>query len=312
MTACVRGCMTARTHLADCMDTTACRGCTPRPAEHGVMCTPCHGRLVRSLYTAPDVVQHLLDVGTGSTPAGETITGSRERPTLIPAATETADEIHAALASWVRVVLEEHPDDLTGPSTKGQRVTEHTMRVITSAGWLVGCGDCTGLDSLAGGPRSVTSSRAARVAATTHYDLHPEHVVSFALDADRTWHVCPRPADVAGLAYGADAGPTYAAAAWLRTHLGWIERQEWVGELLEETASRNAQALARWPREERSRRIPGAPCPTCDRLTLIYHPPTVAGADVTVQCEHTECGVILGERDWPEFVQRYDLQEGAA
>ncbi len=47
---CIRGCVRARAHLADC--DRDCRGCMPRDAEHGWLCYGCHKRLVNLLENA--------------------------------------------------------------------------------------------------------------------------------------------------------------------------------------------------------------------------------------------------------------------
>lgn len=65
---CVRGCTVARRHLAACEDRDACWGCQPRTAEHGLLCYPCHSRLVNLLEVAAGQVL-LLRVMAGH--AGE-------------------------------------------------------------------------------------------------------------------------------------------------------------------------------------------------------------------------------------------------
>lgn len=51
--ACARGCSMYRRHKVDCEDQEKCRGCLPRRATHGHLCTPCHNRLQLMLTDAP-------------------------------------------------------------------------------------------------------------------------------------------------------------------------------------------------------------------------------------------------------------------
>ena len=65
MTACARGCTTARRHASDC-DDRDCPGCRPRTAEYGQLCYPCHKRLLDMLATAPGQAS-LLATNKGDT-----------------------------------------------------------------------------------------------------------------------------------------------------------------------------------------------------------------------------------------------------
>lgn len=70
--ACVRGCTVVHRHVTDC-DPAECRGCEPREARHGLLCSPCHERLRMMLTDAPTVEAWLTANlgGSGSNAAKE-------------------------------------------------------------------------------------------------------------------------------------------------------------------------------------------------------------------------------------------------
>lgn len=250
-TACVSGCGQRGEHTDNCPDPAECWGCLPRPAEYGTLCMPCHGRLTRNLYSAPDLVTHLrtllepalIQQGDGM-PHGES-----ELPIPVNAgAIDAADEIHAQLASWVMLVLEEHPAGLAGPSVAGSRLTVPTTRSYVNS----------------------DGTRETKYLAPVVVGLKP----TAADDATRQF------------------------AQWLLNQQTWIEDQEWAAEMLRDLGTTIATNRARYPADERSRRIPDLPCRNCQRMSLSYHPPTVAGADFLVQCEHHACSAIIPENLW--------------
>lgn len=53
---CARGCILRDQHEPTCEDRDRCRGCIPRRASNGLLCFPCHRRLLETLLAAP--VQH--------------------------------------------------------------------------------------------------------------------------------------------------------------------------------------------------------------------------------------------------------------
>ena len=119
MSACVSGCTIRDQHLADCDGTALgrggelmeCRGCLPRPAEVGVLCERCWGRLQSLVRTMPSTVEHLLEVAgqvLASRPGGG---GGRRAPgsrCLVPEASVMADELHSVLAAWCKEVAQEN------------------------------------------------------------------------------------------------------------------------------------------------------------------------------------------------------------
>lgn len=96
-----------------------CRGCLPRPAEHGTLCPTCWTRLNGDIVDTPDLLAHLRHIGrpnAGHQAGGDgRNTGDPAKRTIIPAAWLDEDEIANELTSWAHVIIETHPATLTGP-----------------------------------------------------------------------------------------------------------------------------------------------------------------------------------------------------
>lgn len=114
MTACIRGCITARRHLSDCA-TDTCRGCQPRHADSGLLCWSCHRRLQLMLIDAPDVDRWLAANASGGQMrirqdwerrSGET---SVRAEAILDQRYELSDRI-AAMVEWTCTTF-----DLNGP-----------------------------------------------------------------------------------------------------------------------------------------------------------------------------------------------------
>lgn len=145
LSVCVSGCTVRDRHRTDCPCTGDhdrdhdghCRGCQPRAAEYGRLCPWCWQRLNADVVDAPELVRHLramalphagrrgYDASTGHGDPAET--------PILSAAIDTADEIHAMLASWAHLVLDEHPDgdQMRGPDETGTVRTE-TVAILDS------------------------------------------------------------------------------------------------------------------------------------------------------------------------------------
>lgn len=137
---CIVGCTVERRHGAEC-DDKGCRGCQPRSADlpHAV-CFQCLTRLAQALAKTPDIAAHLssnIEPGAAPERGDETHTkgASAPAPMNLDAAAD-ADELHAVLASWVLLILEEHPDKLHGPGWDGSDVRPASKRT-TSWGAVV-------------------------------------------------------------------------------------------------------------------------------------------------------------------------------
>jgi len=150
ITYCGTGCTTRGAHVSDECDP-ACKGCAPRTANHGTLCDWCHGRLTTDLTSAPSIVHHLRELGrpyaAAAPPTDQRNYRDPSEGTVRPSEWDAADELHAMLASWVRLTLEEHPNGatMTGPDAKGSTLTLYgatvgvtdahaTLRLVT---WLL-------------------------------------------------------------------------------------------------------------------------------------------------------------------------------
>lgn len=121
---CATGCTTRGQHATAC-ETDTCTGCLPRPATTGNLCHWCYRQLTERLAAAPDLVRHLRDIGAPHAhiaPPSDTRTYTDPAEgTVLPAAWTAADELHAMLASWALLILEEHPQGhaMVGPNEVG-------------------------------------------------------------------------------------------------------------------------------------------------------------------------------------------------
>lgn len=124
MTACATGCRLTGQHQPAC-DGQDCRGCLPRPAEHGTLCQWCWTRLTRAIADAPAVVAHLYLTAADSLDASASpLTDdppTRTDPaidTVLPPAWLDADELTSIIESWAHVIIEEHPaQPMRGPQS---------------------------------------------------------------------------------------------------------------------------------------------------------------------------------------------------
>lgn len=121
MTACLTGCTSFGAHKPGC-DEEECRGCVPREASEGGLCGRCWGNLQRDIRTAPSIVDWIREHVEPSSQWGERInSGDVDAPApLSVTAVADADELHACLASWALLILEEHPARLVGPRVERQ------------------------------------------------------------------------------------------------------------------------------------------------------------------------------------------------
>lgn len=124
---CASGCTKLGVHLPSCdgpeTGDGGCRGCMPREATDGRLCGRCWGNLQRDVRTAPSIVDWIREHVEPSSQWGERV-NSREIDAPAPlavTAVDDADGLHACLASWALLILEEHPAGLVGIRPKGQR-----------------------------------------------------------------------------------------------------------------------------------------------------------------------------------------------
>lgn len=132
MTACATHCVVRGAHLASCTRD-ACDGCQPSPAASGLeVCDRCDARIRHALSACPDLVAHLREhiepaarvPDDSPTPAGE-----RNPPApLNVEAAAAADDLHAELASWALLVMEER--HVTGPDWIGSDIRPASKRLV--------------------------------------------------------------------------------------------------------------------------------------------------------------------------------------
>ena len=137
--ACLSGCTQRGSHLTTCETKGAeidpCTGCLPRAAEFGNLCPFCWQRLNSDVVDAPGLVRHLRDMAepdAGRKPAGDGRSmGDPAWGSILSAAIGAADEIHANLASWALLILEEHPNGarMAGPDPRGAWLTRYGATV---------------------------------------------------------------------------------------------------------------------------------------------------------------------------------------
>lgn len=130
-----RGCKpTPRRHLPDCEHATdgQCWGCQPRSTVDGTLvCDACTWRATHALAQASGLVAHLRENIAPSFARRENMIKATKGNPPVPlnlTAVADADDIHADLASWVLLVLEEHPDRLAGPAWRGSDIRPAARR----------------------------------------------------------------------------------------------------------------------------------------------------------------------------------------
>jgi len=148
---CVTGCTTRGQHTSDCGGG-ECRSCRPRPASFGRLCSWCWQRLNADVVDSPGLVEHLraeAEPDAAAAPPSDTRGHSDPAEgSVLSAAIDAADELHACLASWAQEIVDKHPANLTGPSEAGgwrsqtsTRVDHETGEVYLSESRVIGFHD---------------------------------------------------------------------------------------------------------------------------------------------------------------------------
>lgn len=147
-----------------------CRGCVPRLAEvltDGTVLAVCKGcaeRVRKALDVLPGLVawiraQDFKALPNGFGGDGTGIGGARTPPAPIRIdALDASDELHAMLASWCHVVVEEHPVGFKGPDLRGSVRSRAVLADMT--------GPVIGLAGIGG--RLNPDGKVTAVPATTH------------------------------------------------------------------------------------------------------------------------------------------------
>lgn len=125
---CACGCVLRGQHRTECADREACKGCLPRPAQFGRLCAWDWQRLNADVVDAPALVRYLWALAhSGETGSAEVKVqgGDPSERGILHGALDAADGLHACLASWAHLILEEHPngDHMAGPDDRGVRYT---------------------------------------------------------------------------------------------------------------------------------------------------------------------------------------------
>lgn len=112
------------------------------------------------------------------------------------------------------------------------------------------------------------------------------------------------PPRVAGVRAGHQGQVIGSAAAWMISFSEWFAAQPWAGEWHDQIVAEAASVASKWPREAFRRKSP-LPCPSCDMVSLWWHPASEFKADATVTCHNDECGRVLTESDyWVQVMAR--------
>lgn len=198
------------------------------------------------------------------------------------------------LAGWIRQNVE-----------PGTRHDPSDVNAVDSAWAPLSIEALTDLDGLA-----TMVSGWARVAVEEHPDhLHgPDrrgmHVVP---DSKRTtaWgETVYDSARVVGVRAGSEGAVIGAAAGWMISFSEWFADQPWADEWHDELVAGARSAAKKWPRDPTRRKAP-LPCPSCDLISLWWHPASEFKLDATVACHNDECGRVLTESDyWVQVMSR--------
>jgi len=292
-----------------------CPGCRPRHAEVGTLCRWCFGRLSADVHDAPAMVAHLLEVGRpfaqAAPPRELFTTGTSAETSVRPAAWDAADELHALLASWARLIVEEHPAGLRGPDETGARRTRQTIARPAPGAVLPEDADYT----------YVRHAEVAGLADTHAPEVEWHDVVVIASDAlgrpilDRDGqeirYLVRAPRTTHRPEAPTPAAATARLAVWLSPHLEWAAGQEWAAEMRRELKEAMGTTRARWPEvDTRIRQVKGVQCVRCGHLGLTYRPPNFPGASALITCSHPECGTIVSERDYEGALGRLAIRRG--
>lgn len=116
--ACAKGCTIRGEHVTECAGK-GCRGCLPRPSEHGLLCPRCWSRLVSGLADVEPMLKHLRATANALALAARVADGGRPvgdpaHRTVLHPAWLAADDLQQLVASWAQYLLEKHPMPLLG------------------------------------------------------------------------------------------------------------------------------------------------------------------------------------------------------
>lgn len=94
------------------------------------------------------------------------------------------------------------------------------------------------------------------------------------------------------------------SAGWMISLSEWFAEQAYADEWHDELVAGVKAAARKWPRNPTRRKAP-LPCPSCDLVSLWWHPASEFKIDATVVCHNDECGRVLTESDyWVQVMSR--------
>lgn len=275
MSDCIRGCLTPRRHVSDCPDD-ECFGCQPRPAEHGLLCTGCHRRLrnlVRSLW----VQWALLEVTAGAA-SEQILTAETEARTHQPPRTDSAAPYPSALyAKQVTASASESEPVRIAALDAAQELSDWLSQVLEV---VIAVHDLTGpkrLTLLDQDPRRWKWHPVTETGAASDFD--PIVTYRGRGEVMRGQYLLTDPPEVFEVKSGADF-----LLAWLDR----FEAMDLVGDELETLGQIMSRSHALAPWREDATRLPGIPCPGCQRLSLMRF-----GGDEDVQCTTPYCREVI-------------------
>lgn len=277
-TTCVRGCTMPRQHYSDCADED-CRGCLPRRAEHGHLCQPCHRRL-RNLVRSIWVQWSMLLVTAGQIESQALTAETTARTHRAPRIDSSAPEPSGLYAKQVAASASESEPVRLAAVDAAQELSD----------WLSGIIETLCLEHDLTGPATLTTGE----------------------DDQRRWKWYPRRRD--GL-WVSDFDPPVrfrdergrvtdegqylltdapvrfevrSAADFLFAWLDRFEALDIVGDELEAFSELMSRCHALAPWRESATRLPGIPCPSCQRASLFRF-----GGDADVQCTTPYCREVI-------------------
>jgi len=273
VTHCTRGCTRARQHVSDCPDE-ECRGCLPREAEYGLLCFPCHSRL-RNLLRAL-AVQHDLLLATAGKSNEQVLTVETIAKTHQPPRTSSDGKFPAPYARTTTIAMSQSEPVRLAALDAAQELADWLSQVVEM---VVQTHDLRG-------PRRLTTKADPR-----QWKWHPISDDGGVSDYDPiVTHRDER--EVMRGQYILTDPPAcfevHTAADFLLAWLDRFEAMEVVGDEMEAFGKVMSQAHALAPWREQATRLPGIPCPGCQRLSLMRF-----GGDEDVQCTTPYCREVI-------------------
>lgn len=310
---CATGCTVPRAHVAlcvePCMDDCSrrcrdhCRGCVPRRAFGDLaVCKACRSRVVEAIDLIPSLVTWITTQDAPSSGAasssGDKIKRTKKAPPLpfSVAAVDAADALHAVLATWCQVIVDERPGHLVGPDLRG---SVHSRKVLAdNTGDVIGLG-VTHVPRHAVG-RSSTSERVL--------EKEDGDIPGYVRVQVTNWR--DRLDDKGGWGdpeFVIEAAPTQRAADWLSVHLDWALAQPFAADLVREITDATWTARRRFPVDAEPK-VADAQCFECGNQLIChsgdegYSPDYICGG----------CGQRYNEEQYKQALLYLRTREQAA